>query len=504
MSRGQRLAAGSTVPAMGPARELHHEEGSIAPCPACKEDGASDFPAQARGGLPGGLGSCARLARMPRGMRLVIVGAGPIGLETALLGAHLGYEVAVLEAGRVGENLRSWGHVRMFSPWEMNCSSLGLRVLRGEGVRPCRDAGTAPTGRQYLADYLLPLAESRPLRGAVRERTRVLAISRDATLKEDLPGNGARAVRPFRILAERGGRQEVHAADVVIDASGTWGQMRPLGDGGIPVPGESQAASFIDRGIPNLASPRVADLFAGRTTLLVGAGHSAATSAVALAALAARHPRTRVIWVFRSTRRPLYAGVPGELLPARGALCAEASRLAAGRDPRFEACPGNVVESILVKGGRDRGRLEVSLRGGGRRRRKIVDRIIANVGSTPDSSIHSELQVHLCYATCGPIKLAAALLGKGDDCLAQPATSADLLSHPEPGFYIIGSKSYGRNATFLLRAGLEQVDAVFAGLARGAGPLQDAVPSPGRRRAGSSGISATGPRNPGHLPETRP
>ena len=62
---------------------------------------------------------------------------------------------------------------------------------------------------------------------------RWLHISRDATLKEDLPGDGSRALRPFRILAERGGRPEVHAADVVIDASGTWGQMRPLGDGGM-------------------------------------------------------------------------------------------------------------------------------------------------------------------------------------------------------------------------------------------------------------------------------
>src|SRR5439155_8819704 len=130
-------------------------------------------------------------------------------------------------------------------------------------------------------------------------------------------------------------------------------------------------------------------------------------------------------------------------------------------------------------------------------------RIIANVGCTPDSSIHAELQVQLCYATCGPMKLAAALLGNNGDCLARVAPSGDLLSHPEPGFYILGSKSYGRNSTFLLRAGLEQVDAVFAGLARGARPLQDAVPSPGRRRAGSSGVSATGPRNSGHLPETR-
>jgi hypothetical protein len=438
---------------------------------------------------------------MPRGTRLVIVGAGPMGLEAALLGAHLGYEVAVLEAGRVGENLRSWGHVRMFSPWEMNGSSLGLRVLSREGMRPYRDPGSAPTGRRFLTDYLLPLAGCRLLRGVVRERTRVLAISRDATLKEDLPGDVARALRPFRILAECHGRQEVHAADVVIDAGGTWGRMRPLGDGGIPAPGENEAESFIERGIPDFASPRVAARYAGRTVLLVGAGHSAATSAIALAALAARYPRTRVIWSFRAARRPLYAPVPDEPLPGRGALGAEANRLASGRDPRVEPRPGSVVDSILVRGRGKRAGLQVCMRGGGRRWPVVVDRIIANVGSSPDSSIHSELQVHLCYSTNGPIRLAAALLGKGDDCLAQVAPSADLLSHPEPGFYIIGSKSYGRNAAFLLRTGLEQIDAVFAGLARGARPLRHAVASSGARRAGRSGSSAIDPRIAGHVPE---
>ena len=41
------------------------------------------------------------------------------------------------------------------------------------------------------------------------------------------------------------------------------------------------------------------------------------------------------------------------------------------------------------------------------------------------------------------------------------------LTNPEPGFYILGSKSYGRNNTFLMRVGWEQVDDVF-GLLGGA------------------------------------
>jgi hypothetical protein len=60
------------------------------------------------------------------------------------------------------------------------------------------------------------------------------------------------------------------------------------------------------------------------------------------------------------------------------------------------------------------------------------------------------------------MKLAAALLGAaGGDCLAQPAPSADLLSNPEPGFFILGSKSYGRNSSFLLRQGLQQIDSIL-------------------------------------------
>ena len=49
----------------------------------------------------------------------VVIGAGPVGLAAA---AHLvarGLRPFVLEAGpRVGASMRSWGHVRMFSPWK--------------------------------------------------------------------------------------------------------------------------------------------------------------------------------------------------------------------------------------------------------------------------------------------------------------------------------------------------------------------------------------------------
>ena len=58
----------------------------------------------------------------------------------------------------------------------------------------------------------------------------------------------------------------------------------------------------------------------------------------------------------------------------------------------------------------------------------------------------------------------------GGDCLAQESQGAETLLNPEPGFFILGAKSYGRNSAFLMRLGYQQVDEVFAHLAAGASP----------------------------------
>jgi hypothetical protein len=46
-----------------------------------------------------------------------------------------------------------------------------------------------------------------------------------------------------------------------------------------------------------------------------------------------------------------------------------------------------------------------------------------------------------------------------------PPHGVDQLSHPEPGFYTAGIKSYGRAPTFLLATGYEQVRSVVAAIA---------------------------------------
>jgi len=94
-----------------------------------------------------------------------------------------------------------------------------------------------------------------------------------------------------------------------------------------------------------------------------------------------------------------------------------------------------------------------------------VDRVLALNGGVGDHALYRQLQVHECYATSGPMNLAAALLGEaGGDCLAAGSHGPETLRNPEPGFFILGAKSYGRNSQFLLRIGWQQVDDVFTQL----------------------------------------
>jgi hypothetical protein len=115
------------------------------------------------------------------------------------------------------------------------------------------------------------------------------------------------------------------------------------------------------------------------------------------------------------------------------------------------------------------GRIAVTLRNG-HAEEVEVDRVLALNGGVGDYSIYRQLQVHECYATAAPMKLSAALLGAdAGDCLEQQSHGPETLTNPEPGFFILGAKSYGHNSQFLMRIGWEQVSDVFGLLTGRAG-----------------------------------
>ena len=213
---------------------------------------------------------------------IAILGAGPTGLEAALTAAEAGHPFTVYEAApTVAGNVRAWGHVRLFTPWEMNVSPRMRRHLEAAG-RAVPGGPECPTGRDLAERLLTPLAELPEIAPHLKLGTRVLGIGRRGLLKHEEIATAERGRQPFRLLLSDGaGREWTEEADVVIDATGTWENPNTLGDGGIPAPGERALGVEIRRDIPDLAAER--SDWAGKTILLAGAGHSAQTAARALA-----------------------------------------------------------------------------------------------------------------------------------------------------------------------------------------------------------------------------
>jgi len=396
-------------------------------------------------------------------MRVAIVGAGPIGMEAALAAVELGHDVLVVESGTTvgGAILSNWHHVEMFTPWSMNVSTRGLDVLRREG-HAFHDMDACPTGQQFVEDYLEPLAEYLDARIDLRLATDVVAIGRGSILKTERIGDARRGT-PFRLLLDSEDGEVFEAADLVLDCSGVLDMPGFIGPGGLPALGEADVDAIIHRRVPDILGEDRDD-FADRHTLVVGAGMSAALSLDLLLKLKVRSPKTTVSWATREGSAP-YVRIDGDPLPSRDALAVLGNKLAAG-DPRVTWHGGCSVRAIE----RTADGFEVTFeRENGREVRGVFDEVIANVGYRPNTALFEELQVHQCYASQAPMKLAAALLaeqGAGGDCLTQTARGVEVLRSPEPDFFVLGAKSYGRQSHFLLRVGYEQVNEVFASIGK--------------------------------------
>lgn len=396
--------------------------------------------------------------------KIVVMGAGPIGLEAALYARFLGYDVVIYERGRVAEHVHRWGHVRMFSPFGMNRSPLGIAALtaQDESYSPPDDDALL-TGAEFAEHYLLPLAHSDLLDDSLRLGHEVLSVGREAFLKGELPGQEERGEFDFRLLVrDAEGRETIEHADVLIDTTGVFHNPNWLGCSGIPCPGERALRERICYHLPDILG-RERARFAGRHTLLVGSGSSAATNVVALAKLAEEVPGTRITWITRrepsgGQRGPITV-IPHDRLPARQALAEAANSLCGNPGSGVLYSPLTDVEAVAPG---ESGTLAVEL-SGQLEGTFHFDEIIASVGYRPDRQLYEELQVHECYASQGPMKLAAQLLGNASrDCLDQTAHGPQSLLIPEPNFYILGAKSYGRNSSFLLAVGLRQIVEVFS------------------------------------------
>src|SRR6266850_4782413 len=393
---------------------------------------------------------------MSEAKTVAIVGAGPVGLAAAAHVLERGLTPIVLEAGPgVGDAVRQWGHVQLFSPWEYNIDRAAARLLATTGWNS-PEPGQYPTGAELLERYLEPLASKTVLAAHIHTSSRVTDISRVGFDKLKTKG---RETAPFEIRCQNGQRSEIVRTDAVIDASGTWHSPNPAGANGLRALGEKQVADKIAYGMPDVLGKDRAR-YAGKTVAVLGAGHSAIGTLTDLAKLAAEVPETRPIWLLRgSDPAKAFGGGANDKLVARGELGAAFAALVTAGRIKLES--GFSVSQLIADGPR----LVVAALSGCSARRVVVDELIVATGFRPDLDFARELRIRLDPAIECPVALAPLIDPNEHSCGTVRPHGARELAQDEPGFYFAGIKSYGRAPTFLMFTGYEQVRSIAADIA---------------------------------------
>jgi thioredoxin reductase len=354
--------------------------------------------------------------------RIAILGGGPAGLEAALLAKAHGFPCALYEQGNPGEYVNRWGFVKMFTPFGMNSTPLGRHTLRTENPKVEIPAETdLLTGREYRDRYLLPLAAT--LKDCLRTQCAVVGVGRSGSRRSD-PVE-ARKPSPFRILVRENNAEKIETADVVLDCTGTYGRPNWIGDGGIPAVGEAAARPQLSYWLEDIRGGKKAH-YAGKTTILVGDGYSAATTACELVELASENAATWLIWLSHGGKSQPLPRIPGDPFKERDRLAAKANHLAARCDGNLEYHANTQIDEVTSHGP-DKG-FRVAGRVNGKPMLWDVDRVIANVGYKPDGNLSAGLP------------------------------------EAEPAYHVIGAKAAGRSGESLIRNAHEQLRRIFAGL----------------------------------------
>lgn len=380
---------------------------------------------------------------------VAIIGAGPVGLAAAAHLAVAGESFIVLEKGTdVAENIKSWQHVRLFSPWQYNIDKAAKELLQKRGWEMPQD-DQLPTGQEIREHYLQPLANIPDIKPFISFNTTVVSISKK---NHDKMKSANRDQAPFVLYIEQNGETKRILASAVIDATGTWTQPNPILSDSVWTIAEKQLANAIFYGIPNVDELKAR--YSGKRVAVVGGGHSAINTILELEKLV----DVEIAWILRKKRvEDAYGGEDKDALAARGELGSRIHKLVdEGKvsvyTPFYIQELEQTASGIVIKGEGKNGEQQIP----------AVDEIIANTGSRPDFTFLKEIRLSIDSAV-ESVEALAPLIDPNEHSCGTVRPHGELeLRQPEAGFYIVGMKSYGRAPTFLMATGYEQVRSIVA------------------------------------------
>ena len=392
-----------------------------------------------------------------KSLPVAIFGAGPVGLAAA---SHLkarNQPFILFEAGEsVVANILSWQHVKVFSPWRYNIDKAAKQLLdASDWIAPDEEA--LPTGKELYEDYFKPLANLSALKPFIHTNSKVMAIGRK---NMDKMKSWDREKWPFVLQVHhktKGAR--FYEVKAVIDASGTWNSPNPIGSGGVFAIGEIENNNKILYGIPAVLG-KGKERYKNKSVAVVGGGHSAINTIIELNKLKDQYPGTTIHWILRKKNvRDVYGGQEKDALEARGALGILIEQLV--NNDRVNVYTPFQVQEIrnhegqLVLIGHQHDELQ-ALPG--------IDEIISNTGSRPDFSFLREIRLRVDSSLESSAAIAELIDPNIHSCGTVRPHGEKELRHDDEGFYIVGSKSYGRAPTFLMATGYEQVRSVVAAI----------------------------------------
>ncbi len=429
---------------------------------------------------------------------IAVIGAGPIGMEAALYGRFLGYDVTLFERGTVADNVRQWQHSRMWTPFQYLHSRLGRMAIETHNpnqVFPPLDQEV--TGEQWLRSYLMPLSETDLVAKSLREHHRVLSVHRcHYTKHQNVPAESRWQDGFVVVWEDAAGTEQRDTFDFVLDTSGTFQQQQSWGAGGSPAIGERQLRSAREtdpelQASLNVTAPNFAaepNRWKESRVLVIGDSPHAAETLTQWTRVVG--DSGRLIWAIPQSlsETGLYPVAANDLLPARVRLFTAANeairkhrrqslaelvwvdgsrptqdkiqvvantnlaaihwdaaqkqfhvRLQQWCDVDWEAAPDDFEEPDEIE------------------RELRFDQVVVALGHQVDEEMTRELIVPRCPRTEASASLVDALLAHHGDRLDFEFTDPTWTWTPEGRFFVLGAKSFGRQPNYFHRLGLQQV-----------------------------------------------
>ena len=388
---------------------------------------------------------------------VAVIGAGPVGLAAASHLTKRNIPFLLFEAGdSVASNILEWQHVKVFSPWRYNIDKAARELLELSGWNAPPDE-VLPTGKEIYEVYLKPLSNLHSIKPFVHMQSKVLSVGRK---NMDKMKSWGREEWPFVLqVHHKNEGVRFYEAQAIIDASGTWNNPNPIGSGGVFAVGEIEHRNRIVYGIPDVLGV-FRSRYANKSVAVVGGGHSAINTILELNHLKDEFPETTINWILRKKNiRNVYGGQEKDALEARGVLGIKIEQLI--NDDRVNVFTPFQIQEIR----QHEGQLALigyqndhlfALPG--------IDEIIGNTGSRPDFSFLREVRLSVDSSLESSTAIAELIDPNIHSCGTVRPHGEKELRHDDEGFYIVGSKSYGRAPTFLMATGYEQVRSVVAAI----------------------------------------